>query len=238
MMGSLFQGAQGSTRRYPLVQMERGLLGSLGASPLPQPLTWGTVSIWLGFGGLNICNSGLESPGLDGGHLLHSFPGGQLSGFTVAQASQHPQPAATTGLGRLRVDYFQARDDFSGTRGSKHGWTGKMERTEEELTVLLSQMVPSGFPWGWGEALPRPTVELPRSPSHPIPGGVTLAHTPLSCLGCTYSFPVLLVSGGGFGAPSGILWAQGLILGLVPTAWALAQLQDGGQVALLGGALA
>ena len=74
--------------------------------------------------------------------------------------------------------------------------------------------------------------------SHPIPGGVTLAHTPLSRLGCTYSFPALLVSGRGFGAPSRILWAQGLILGLVPTTRALAQLQDGGQVALLGGSLA
>lgn len=70
-------------------------------------------------------------------------------------------------------------------------------KDREELTVLLSQMVPSG-PMGVGEALPRPTVELPRSPSHPIPG-VTLAHTPLSCLGCTYSFPVLLVSGGVLG---------------------------------------
>lgn len=92
MMGSLFQGAQGSTRRYPLVQMEGGLLGSLGASPLPQPLTWGTVSIWLGFGGLNICNSGLKSPGLDRGPLLHSFPGGELSGFTVAQVSSTLNP--------------------------------------------------------------------------------------------------------------------------------------------------
>lgn len=107
------------------------------------------------------------------------------------------------------------------------------------VIVLLSQMAPSGFPWGWGEALPGPTVELLlRSPSHPIPGGVTLACIPLSRLGCTYSFPALLVSGRGFGAPSGILWAQGLILGLVPTARALAQLQDGGQVALLGGSLA
>lgn len=36
--------------------------------------------------------------------------------------------------------------------------------------MLLSQVVPSGFPWGWGEALPRPTVELPtRSPSLPQP---------------------------------------------------------------------
>lgn len=86
-MGNLFQGAQGSTKRYPLVQMGRGLLGSLGASSLPQPLTWGTVSIWLGFAGLNICNSGLESPELDGGPLLHNFPRGELSGFTVAQAS-------------------------------------------------------------------------------------------------------------------------------------------------------
>lgn len=33
--------------------------------------------------------------------------------------------------------------------------------------MLLSQVVPSGFLWGWGEALPRPTVELP--PQEPQP---------------------------------------------------------------------
>lgn len=94
--------------------------------------------------------------------------------------------------------------------------------------MLLSQVVPSASCGGGGRRCPGPLWSSPPGApaclSHPIPGGVTLAHTPLSCLGCTYSFPVLLVSLGGFRAPSGILWAQGLVLGLVPTARALTQL--------------
>ena len=115
---------------------------------------------------------------------------------------------------------------------------GVMERTREELQSSFPRCYHLASWVGGGAARPildgglRPRWERPPCPSHPTPAGLPgEAPTSLSRLRCTYSLPALLV-------PSRVLLAHSLVPGLVPTARALAQLQDGGQVALLGGALA